>query len=346
MFDLLFTGDTFLMTKDNSSPFKDEILSLFESSKYCCLNLETTVGCGNNKVAKAYTFQVPPESLSFINDNCVLSVANNHSLDYNITGFSETIDNLERRNINYIGAEKNNVFICEIGNEKCCISSYYGNSDCIAKLNVERIVSEVKEHKKYFKYIFVCLHWGEEYSTFPRPSQQETAHRIIDAGANVVIGHHPHVPQGYERYKDGLIFYSLGNFNFNVAHPYHNRLDTTKIAYCVSINMDNQIQYKIIPIHIDDCYRPELFKDPQSTKRFCLYLDSISNPLRGKIGWLYYYANVSNHFFYNHMPSWKKRIKKYGNSERKKMIKWLFSIATIPYCVGLLLSPFYKKITY
>lgn len=63
-------------------------------------------------------------------------------------------------------------------------------------------------------YVIVSFHWGREASTTVQAYQRDTAHRAIDAGADVVIGHHPHVLQGVERYRRGIIFYSLGNFAF------------------------------------------------------------------------------------------------------------------------------------
>ena len=66
-------------------------------------------------------------------------------------------------------------------------------------------------------------HWGYEYSFYPLPYQMRSARQMIDAGASVILGHGPHYPQGIERYRDGRIVYSLGNFIFDEPHKYANR---------------------------------------------------------------------------------------------------------------------------
>jgi poly-gamma-glutamate synthesis protein (capsule biosynthesis protein) len=76
---------------------------------------------------------------------------------------------------------------------------------------------DIAAARKAADYVVVSFHWGTENSAGPKPYQVTAAHRAIDAGADVVIGHHPHVLQGIERYKNGVILYSLGNFAFGTA---------------------------------------------------------------------------------------------------------------------------------
>ena len=74
-------------------------------------------------------------------------------------------------------------------------------------------MEDVVELRKQVDCVVVSLHWGYEYVEYPSPRQQAFARKLVRAGAQMVIGHHPHVVQGVERYQGGLIAYSLGNFN-------------------------------------------------------------------------------------------------------------------------------------
>jgi gamma-polyglutamate biosynthesis protein CapA len=77
------------------------------------------------------------------------------------------------------------------------------------------VVNEIKRLRKEVEYLIVAAHWGIEYQTYFHPTQQRLAHEFIDAGADVILGHHPHVIQPIEVYNNKLIFYSLGNFVFD-----------------------------------------------------------------------------------------------------------------------------------
>jgi len=85
----------------------------------------------------------------------------------------------------------------------------------VQKLDPDQLVEAVSALKDEVDLIIVSLHWGTEYSDYPLEVQRETAHRLVDAGAKLVLGHHPHCLQGMEVYKDSLIAYSLGNFVYD-----------------------------------------------------------------------------------------------------------------------------------
>jgi poly-gamma-glutamate synthesis protein (capsule biosynthesis protein) len=87
----------------------------------------------------------------------------------------------------------------------------------VAAYDPDRIEEEVCAARKQADVVIVSLHWGIEYARQPQESQRRIAHSLIDAGAALVIGHHPHTPQPVERHRHGLIAYSLGNFVFDAA---------------------------------------------------------------------------------------------------------------------------------
>lgn len=354
MYDLLFTGDTFLLSKGlgGGNPFSPSVTRLFNNSHHVCVNLETTVGEEGKKVAKAYNFQAPTDSLRFLSDNNVqiCSLANNHSLDYGEEGLRNTISHLRTYNLSFIGTQECNRKDLLINGKRVRLSSYYGNQPGLARNDPQEIIKEIIQNKREVDVLFVCLHWGEEYVAYPSPWQQRMAHSLIDAGADVVIGHHPHVAQGYEEYKNGLIFYSLGNFNFYVDHPYAKRLVETTKAYCVGLNINNSgsISFQIIPIHINESWQPQVITEPKEVERINQYIGRISVPLVGNISQVFYLSEVAPHYFHNHLPSWKKRIKCYGKEHFLQMIRWMIHPSTYKYYLGLLLSliPFYKKTRY
>lgn len=316
----------------NNGFFSTSVKHLFVSSDHVCINLETTVGIGGAKVAKAYNFQVSPDALRLLVDNhvSICSIANNHSNDYGEQGLQETIQNLNAYQIDYIGVKNHNQKDLLINAKKVRLCSYYGNEKGLARINQLEIINDIKRHKSEVDFVFVCLHWGEEYVAYPSPNQQKMAHALVDAGASVIIAHHPHVMQGFEKYKNGLIFYSLGNFNFFVDHPYAKQLIETTKAYCVGLNIEENgtISHEIIPIHINEDWQPTVITNADEKSRFFKYFNCISKPLENSIGNGFWYAEAAPHYFQNHFPSWRKRIKNYGMKHLIKMMKWLIHPAT------------------
>jgi gamma-polyglutamate biosynthesis protein CapA len=157
----------------------------------------------------------------------VLSMANNHMLQHTPEAFHDTSATLKRNNVLPVGLYENglsNVVKIHKGNVKlaliaysfrpehfCKDNSYYAHPEPDAVLGqIAALKAELPDHS-----LVVSLHWGEEYLHTPAREQIELAHRMIDRGATLILGHHPHVLQGIEKYRDGLIAYSLGNFIFD-----------------------------------------------------------------------------------------------------------------------------------
>ena len=154
------------------------------------------------------------KGLLFGNFN-LLSLANNHTLNMGENGLEETREFLEEAKINFVGDplkcseefldEENNLTFLAFNK-----TYSYGCSD-------EEIIETIKSAKflNPESFVTVSMHWGNEYNLASSPSQQKLAYKIIDAGADLIIGHHPHVVQEVGIYKNKLIFYSLGNFVFD-----------------------------------------------------------------------------------------------------------------------------------
>ena len=160
-----------------------------------------------------------------------LSLANNHILDYREKAMYGTIGCLDAQGIGWFGAgasledanraaiiERNGVTLGVLSRCDVLIDSPFytsGPERGIAPLDFKELADAIASLKGRTHVIAVCLHWGKEDWRYPAPDQVRTAREIIDMGADLVIGHHPHVLQGIERYRRGHIAYSLGNFLFS-----------------------------------------------------------------------------------------------------------------------------------
>jgi len=145
----------------------------------------------------------------------------------------------------------------------------YGNSTCIKEIlkNVKRIKRENPNI-----YIIVTPHWGTEYTPLPNKFQRNTAHAFIDAGVDAIIGHHPHVVQAVEEYKGKPIFYSLGNFVFDM---YFSKEVQQELAVGVEYHPDKVIFY-LIPIQSQKSQLS--FMKNRENNDFLNWLASISSP--------------------------------------------------------------------
>lgn len=154
----------------------------------------------------------------------VVNIANNHLMDHGENGFHNTIKALNNFSIPYIGIEANglsNEFIKDINGIRVGMCGFSLVPDNATKRlyafgDPETMIMQVRELKKRSDHVVISIHWGDEYVHLPSIEQIELAHALIENGASIIVGHHPHVFQGVEDYNGGLIFYSLGNFVFDM----------------------------------------------------------------------------------------------------------------------------------
>lgn len=142
------------------------------------------------------------------------SLANNHALDFGQTGFLETEKNLKAVGLSYFGSPLNNQDISTsttVNGENLCLIGYH---ELFASSTIS-VIKEIANLRPSCDYLMVFAHWGNEYSETPSSSQRQIGHAFIDAGADLVVGAHPHVIEPVEIYKNHPIFYSLGNFIFD-----------------------------------------------------------------------------------------------------------------------------------
>ncbi len=279
---IILTGDMMLSRAvgkkmenlgDFSFPFL-KISDFLNSADLVFGNLETPISDGGKNQGSIYSFRSDPrvvEGLSFSNFG-VLSLANNHIWDYGKEALLDTLKTLKENNISPVGVGENfeaanALVIKEVKNAKIGFLAFTdlypsslgagNNYPGISNFNLDRIIKHISDIRisRAVDLLFVSLHWGEEYKEVPSAKQKEIAKKLIDAGADVIIGHHPHVVQEFEEYKNGLIFYSLGNFIFD-----QNFSEETMSGYLVKIDIFYKaiIGWKVFETKINDDFQVEL----------------------------------------------------------------------------------------
>ncbi len=208
-------------------------------------NLETPVAPTASQGSRSFVFDAPPDLIPALRDAGVdlVAVANNHALDQGRPGLEETLRRLASGGMAYVGAgpgphPEGPVRLDRNGLSLAFLGATYGlNQDgnacpparpgCVrvAELDRARILEAVRAAAAAADAVVVSLHWGTEYQQQPRAEDVELAHRIAEAGALVILGHHPHVLQPVELYRraDGrtaVIAYSLGNFVSNQSRSF------------------------------------------------------------------------------------------------------------------------------
>ncbi|EMN00891.1 CapA family protein [Leptospira noguchii] len=219
--------------------------SLFNEADFRMINLETPVVASKTEESKkAYIFTAHEKdlnSLKYLGVDMVF-LGNNHSFDHGQQGMNETLDILNKNNILFVGAGKKLPEVLEPLNlnlkgsdlrihsvTAIAEQAHYATStrSGVAPFLFPSLKATFLEKtilpKNYPTSIrIVSLHWGVEYSPFPTSDQRKIARALIDSGVKIVIGHHPHIPQGVEVYKEGVILYSLGNLIFGSRNSYLN----------------------------------------------------------------------------------------------------------------------------
>ncbi|HCC06227.1 TPA: hypothetical protein DEP94_02635 [Candidatus Nomurabacteria bacterium] len=175
----------------------------------------------------------------------LFSVANNHSLNFGRNELDKSNKLLEKEGMSWFGDPSNknlNSFTTTVRGEKITFIGYHE----FAYQGFDLILNEIKLAKDNKSFVIVYPHWGEEYNKSMTKSQINMAHKFIDAGADVILGSHPHVIEPIEIYNGKAIFYSLGNFIFD---QYSSGPTTEGLSVGVSITKD-EVKYNIYPIDI------------------------------------------------------------------------------------------------
>jgi poly-gamma-glutamate synthesis protein (capsule biosynthesis protein) len=235
----------------------ENIAPIIRGADYSFANLETPVAPKNDNGTRSMVFNVSTPLLPSLKDAGfdMVSFANNHVYDQGTKGFEETIDNLTKSPLDFIGAGKdcasarkphieeiNTISVAFIGATLILNDNENSTDDnlCVNELKVEEAIAAAKEAKeKGAELVVLSVHWGREYQTKPQKDHVDLAHQLMEGGVDLILGHHAHVLQPIEVYetkdhRTAVTVYSLGNlisnqsawYKYNVhAHEHGNTRD-------------------------------------------------------------------------------------------------------------------------
>lgn len=288
--NISFVGDISLADNFDIIPYYDsrnegifgilstEVVDRMKSSDIMIANNEFAVTNGDNKINKLYNFKAKPERLDIYKEMGVdlVSLANNHVYDYGEDGLLDTIKYLNEHDIPNIGAGKNideatkPYYFIAGGYKFSFISASRAEKNVVTPsaennkpgifwcYNPELLIETIKKEKEVSDFVILLIHWGREDSHELEEVQMETGKLYIDAGADIVIGSHAHMLQGFEFYNNKLIAYNLGDFIFN-----RETKDTGMLS--VYINAIRDIKYEFIPCEQDN-YKTSILYDSEKKR--------------------------------------------------------------------------------
>ncbi len=300
--EFIFGGDVMLSRQVNSRMVKYEdytwpfikIADFLRSADLSIINLESPFVLANDYFVPtgSFMFKANPKALEglVLAGIDLVSLANNHTLNQGREGLNENVEILKEKGIKYIGAGKDDfeayqAEVFEINNKKFAFLAYaYPNDNSVAKedsagiatMDIDRMVKDVSRLKEEGNIVIVNMHAGIEYVTEPNWQQKDFAHAAIEAGAEAVIGHHPHWPQIIEIYQDKPIIYSLGNLVFDQMWS----LETRQGLLAKMFWRDGWEKIEIVPIKIYDYGQPEIISDEEERGKI---LERIGLPKNGVI---------------------------------------------------------------
>ena len=345
-------GDILLQTKDGEYRPLFYVEDALKNADIVFGNLEVPVtNVEYPSLQKAVLLKTCPENLSFLtkaNSSIVVNLANNHICDYGSAGAIETIDHLKNSNVQYIGVGRNmseclKEVIFKINDRTIAFIGFYigvegSLSDCvyIAGMDQQLVRHRIAELKAKYDFVVVSFHWGIENVFHPSPEQQVFARECIDEGASVIIGHHPHRFQGVEKYHGGLIFYSLGNFNFWPCgvglSPYKN---LSAIAD-ITLHKEGRVEHSLVPVKIGDDYAPRIITDAQELALFQSHMENISLSLNSGIEKWWWFGEIARPYLVDNGKSFLIRIRLYGVKHLYQMVRWLCSRFVIKCYAGII----------
>lgn len=231
------------------------VADAFRQADFGFVNLETPVAPSHSRGSRPFQFDAPADLLRALKSSGVkiVSFANNHVFDQGYAGFAETLDHLREEGLLSTGAgdtaesawkpvilEKDGIKVGWLGMTRwlnggrnqendglphVAFFPYPGESSGAPGRSEEQVLGAIKAARAQCDFLLISIHWGTEYAPAPRDADVETAHKMLEAGAGVILGHHPHVLQTIETYvtqdkRTAVIFYSLGNFISNQSRRY------------------------------------------------------------------------------------------------------------------------------
>lgn len=319
---MLICGDFFVNTatttndwKQITNKFHEDIISLIQNADISLVNLEAPATSSSDKILKSGPpLRMDPYILSNVSQigfNGV-TLANNHIMDFGPEGLIDTLSGTKDLGLLTCGAGLNiheaiqPIIIQRPDGLKVFVFSFcekeFGVSDenipGSAWISHPSALLEVEKCRDSADFILVIAHGGLECIPLPPPERQAQLRQFIDAGADIVIGHHPHVPQGWEKHNDGYIFYSTGNFIFDDRGGPHS--PETEWGFMIQLQFDSK---KITDLGLilteNKKGTVKLIEDRSSLKNKIEYLNVLSGILQDPKLYCQYWQEITIRQYYD-----------------------------------------------
>jgi len=281
---------------DFSYYFKN-VFDILSKDDVTIANLETTFTDSNDRADKQFNFKASADYAKSLTLGSIegVNLSNNHIYDFKEKGFLDTKLALDKQKIKYFG--EGSVWKPKIKGQSFGFLGYRGWS--LDKDFLSKLKSDITTLKRNNSVVIINFHWGNESQYYPIDAQKELAHFAIDNGADIILGHHPHVIQGIEQYKNRIIAYSLGNFCFG-----GNSNPTDKTTFIFQSNLKftsnnlTSIGVRVIPCSISSVdyandYRPTPLSGAAKLN-LLNKLNTLSKDSGFKISDKFSYINVNN----------------------------------------------------
>jgi len=310
-----FVGDLcFHGIESDKFHIEDDVLEILKESDLNIANLESPLTLNESiRPNTPVALKAEPKNNRLYDLFHVFSLANNHILDYGAKGFFDTVSFLEKSGKRYFGAgqnlkhaysplkvKKNSNKIAFLGFTRWVNAR--GKKPGTTPASIKRLSKIVKTLKDEGCFVIIMPHWNYEYVYFPSPDNRNFAKKLLNAGADLIVGSHPHIVQGYERYKNKYIFHSLGNFVFHsdVFKSISMIKDDPRLKFTfiltIKLKKDFDYKIKITPLYTDGNHL-RFLKDEEKVL-FEKKLADISEVLNNKKKYRKYFyrdaADISN----------------------------------------------------
>ena len=290
------TGSDFISEakkyNNDYSHFMKNVKHIFEEDDFTIVNLEAPFTESTTKAYKGegtvYHFKSPLDFVNILKESSIegVSISNNHIYDYGQQGYNDTVETLKNNEVEFCG--EGHKILIDIKGVKFGFLAYQAWNDTESMRNkIQEDINSLRAEGA--KVVIPYFHWGIERDYKPYSVQQNLGRFSIDAGADMVLGAHPHVMQSIEEYKGKLIAYSLGNFSFGGNfNPSDKRTFIIQSKFEFLDDELQDIKFKVIPTMISSVtYRNDYVPTPatgDNKSNIFNKLNEISETLEGKIG--------------------------------------------------------------
>jgi poly-gamma-glutamate synthesis protein (capsule biosynthesis protein) len=251
----------------------------------------------------------------------VVNLAHNHICDFGDEGILTTINELNIFGLKYIGIGRNAdealrpvIVSCQNGmtlgfigyaTSQNAVDNDYSYKACFPDLN--RVAKDIAALKQKVDFVIISCHTGAQYNPYPEPDTRKLAHIAIENGAMVFLGHHPHVPQGYEKIGHGMAVYSLGDFISPTKKEMRRETFFAKLTLCPQ----KDVNLEIVPCYINDEFQtipaPDQLKD-----KIVNHIESLSRDISEGRSDALHYQTVNKRFLTQYFPAWKEEYQEQG----------------------------------